>query len=233
MSLKQEIRQCSTPERALKNQRYFKMGKGEYSHGDIFLGARSPDLRRLAKKYKDLSTRNTLALLHSKYHEDRLTALFVMVLQYKGASKDPARQKSLYETYVKNFKWINNWDLVDVSTPYIVGMHLMDRSRKPAYKWLKSKDMWTRRIGMVANWWWVRQGDLSDVFKMSKILLGDSEDLMHKAVGWMLREAGKKDRKALDEFLYENYEDIPRTSLRYAIERHPEGLRKKILKGQF
>jgi len=226
------LRQQSDPKIAEKCLRFFKTGEGEYGHGDLFLGLRTPFLRQVAKDHHTLSLPSTLSLLKSKFHEERLCALFILVLKYQKATSG-TQKTEVYKGYVKSFPYVNNWDLVDSSSPYIVGRHLIDRDRRILYTWARAPHLWTRRIAMLSNWWFIRKGDLSEVFKLSKILLDDEEDLMHKAVGWMLREAGKKDVSVLTEFLESNFKNIPRTTLRYAIEKYPEVQRKRMLKGVF
>ena len=231
MNIKKELRKISNPEVAKKSQYYFKTGIGEYGHGDIFIGVTSADLRTLASVNTDLSVKETKELIKSKIHEERALGLLILVYRYKK-SKDEKEHEKIFKLYCTQFKHINNWDLVDCSSPYIVGTYLLDRDRSILYTWIKSEHLWTRRIGILANWWFVRKGDLKDVFKMAKILLHDEHDLIHKAVGWMLREAGKKDRTKLETFLKKNYQTMPRTMLRYSIEKFPEALRQKYLKGK-
>lgn len=226
-----ELHKLADKERAEKSLYFFKTGKGEYGHGDHFLGVRSPEIRILAKKYVDISTLEVRKLVKSKYHEERLLGLIIIVNKYKAASKDEKEKERLYKVYISLFKYINNWDLVDVTCPHVVGKHLMDKSRKELYVWARSEDLWTKRIAMISNWWFVRNGDLKDVYKLAKILLKDEHDLMHKAVGWMLREAAKKDLVQTEEFLKKHYSNMPRTMLRYAIEKFPEVKRQKYLKG--
>jgi 3-methyladenine DNA glycosylase AlkD len=225
-----EFRKLTNDKYALKSNRFFKNKKGEYGYGDIFLGIRSPIIRKFAKENILLSITDTKKLIKSKYHEERLLGLIILVNKYKIA-KDEAQQIKYYSIYIKHFKYINNWDLVDVTCPHIVGKHLMDRDRSILYDWAKSDDLWTKRIAMITNWWFVRKGDLKDVFKIAKILLKDEHDLIHKAVGWMLREAAKKDMEAAEKFLKKYYLNMPRTMLRYAIEKYPEKKRQKYLKG--
>lgn len=220
----------ASPKVAERSRSFFKTGKGEYGYGDIFIGIKMPVLRELAKKYIELSFTDVKKLIKSKVHEERLIGLLILMAKYKRAKDDSERNK-LYDIYTKHFKYINNWDLVDVSCPYIVGPHLMEKDRNVLYDWAKSDHLWTKRIAIVTNWWFIRKGDLSDVFKLSKILLKDEHDLIHKAVGWMLREAGKKDLKVLEVFLKKHYQSMPRTMLRYAIEKFPETKRKRYLNG--
>lgn len=230
MTINKELAKLADPKVAERSRSFFKTEKGQYGHGDIFIGIKMPVLRELAKKYIDLSFTDTKKLIKSKIHEERLAALLILVYKYKSA-KDESEKNKIYDVYIKHFKYINNWDLVDVSCPYIVGPHLMDKDRKVLYQWAESDHLWTKRIAIVTNWWLIRQCDLSEVFKLSKILLKDEHDLIHKAVGWMLREAGKKDLKALEEFLKKHYKIMPRTMLRYAIEKFPETKRKRYLNG--
>jgi 3-methyladenine DNA glycosylase AlkD len=228
--IQKELKTLANPKIAEHSQRFFKTGKGEYGFGDVFIGVRVPELRILAKKYINLGFSDVKKLIKSKIHEERLTGLLILVYKYKSTKEDIEKDK-IYEIYIKHFKYINNWDLVDVTCPHIIGPQLMEKDRKSLYVWANSDHLWTKRIAMITNWWFVRNGDLGDVFKISKILLKDEHDLIHKAVGWMLREAGKKDLKALEAFLKKHYETMPRTMLRYAIEKLPESRRQKYLKG--
>ena len=230
MSIKKDFVRLADPGYAQQGQRFFKTGKGEYGYGDKFIGIRMPDLRALAKKYVDLGLVDIGRLIKSKIHEERLAGLLILVNQYKAA-REEAQKDKIYNFYTKHFNYINNWDLVDVTCPHIVGPHLMNKNRKVLSEWARSDHLWTKRIAIVSNWWFIRSGDLSSVFKISKILLNDEHDLIHKAVGWMLREAGKQDRKALESFLKPHYNNMPRTMLRYAIEKFPESKRQKYLKG--
>jgi len=230
MLVQTELRNLASKRVARVSLRFFKTGKGEYGEGDVFLGIPMPVLRKIAEKYTDLKLAETQKLIRSKYHEERLTGLVILVNKYAKAQKVREKNK-IYSTYIKQFKHINNWDLVDVSCPKLIGKHLANRNRQVLYKWAKSKDLWTRRISIVTTWWFIRQGDLNDVFKISKILLDDEQDLIHKAVGWMLREAWKQDSKRTEIFLKKHYSKMPRTMLRYAIEKIPETRRKKYLAG--
>lgn len=231
MQIKKDLASLADPEYAQHGQRFFKTGKGEYGYGDKFIGIRMPDLRVLTKNYIDLGFVDISKLIKSKIHEERLAGLLILVNQYKAA-KEETQKDRIYNFYIKHFKHINNWDLVDVTCPHIVGPHLMNKNRKVLVDWARSEHLWTKRIAIVSNWWFIRNGDISSVFKISRILLNDEHDLIHKAVGWMLREAGKKDRKALEKFLQRHYENMPRTMLRYAIEMFPESRRQKYLKGR-
>ena len=230
LQLKKDIRKKASLQVAQHIQGFFKMKKGDYGYGDKFLGVRNPELRKLAKKYTNLSLSETLVLVKSKFHEDRLCGLLIMVNKYTKA-KDRTQQQNIFNCYIKHFRYINNWDLVDVSCPHIVGKHLLGGERKFLYQWAKSKHLWTRRIAIISNWWLIRKDDLKDVFKVSKLLLNDEHELIHKAVGWMLREAGKKDVKKLESFLRLHHQKMPRTMLRYAIEKFPKTKRNQYLKG--
>ena len=226
-----QFRKLSDSQIAEHSQKFFKTGPGEYGYGDVFLGIRMPVIRKFAKDHgQDLSRPQIQVLIQSKYHEERMLGLIILVNQYKKVQTDKEKN-SAYNFYIKNFKFINNWDLVDVTCPHIIGPHLIDKDRDVLYKWARSKDLWVKRISIVTNWWFIRKNDLKDVFKISQILLQDDHDLIHKAVGWMLREAGKKDLKKLETFLQKNHQKMPRTMLRYAIERFPESKRQRYLKG--
>ena len=228
--LKKDIRKLASPETAKKSKKFFKTGKGDYGYGDKFLGVRSPEIRKLAKKYINLSLHETFVLVKSEFHEERLCGLIIITNKY-AKSGDEKEQQMIFNQYIKHFKYINNWDLVDVTCPHVVGKHLFERDRKILYQWAKSRHLWTRRIAIISNWWFIRKGDLKDVFKISEILLNDKHDLIHKAVGWMLREAGKKDLKKLESFLKKYCQRMPRVMLRYSIEKFPKTKRDKYLNG--
>lgn len=198
--------------------RFFKTGEGQYGEGDVLMGVRLPEIREVCKKYADLSLKDIEKLLESPLHEVRLGAAIVMANQAIKAKKDQVAKKALYDLYLRRTDRINNWDIVDCSCRDVVGGYLIDKSREPLYKLAKSDSLWERRIAMVSTWEFIRKGDTADTFKIAKMLLGDKQDLIHKAVGWMLREAGKKDRPALLKFLDMNAATMPRTALRYAIE---------------
>ena len=210
-------------------QRFFKTGIGQYGEGDIFLGIRVPALRKLAKEYKALLPEEVLPLLRSTYHEVRLFALILFVNAFdKG---DETEQKKIYDLYMANTRYINNWDLVDISAPNIVGAFLMERSKKPLYQLVKAKSLWERRIAVLATFYFIRGNKFSDSLKIAGILLRDKEDLIHKAVGWMLREVGKRDIKCAEVFLQKHCPVMPRTMLRYAIERFTQSKRQMFLDG--
>jgi len=225
--LKSEIKSHSNPKRAEASLRFFKTGKGEYGEGDKFYGLTLPEINSLVKKYKDLPLKSVISLLKSRYHEDRTTAVLILVEKYRKA--DINAKNDIYYLYINNTKHINNWDLVDISAPKIVGRHLCNRSRRILYKLAKSKLIWDKRIAIMSTFHFIRNNDFNDALSISKILLIDKHDLIQKAVGWMLREIGKRNIKVEEKYLKENYKVMPRTMLRYAIEKFPEALRKKYL----
>jgi len=200
-------------------QRFFKTGPGQYGEGDIFLGIRVPIVRKLAKEYKDIPFKEVLFLLKSPYHEIRLFALISMINAFEKG--DETIQGKIYKLYLANTRHINNWDLVDLSAPDIVGAYLFTKSRRPLYQLAKSKSLWERRIAVLATFYFIKNNQFDDCLKLAEILLKDKEDLIHKAVGWMLRETGKRDEEIAEAFLQKHYRTMPRTMLRYAIERLP------------
>jgi 3-methyladenine DNA glycosylase AlkD len=221
-----ELKRASNPKKAAILQRFFKTGKGQYGEGDIFLGIVVPEQRKIAKKYLNLSLKELQDLLNSKIHEHRLISLFILIDQYKKEDN----KKPIYNFYLKNSKNINNWDLVDLSAPNIVGDFLLDKDRSILYKLAKSKNLLEKRIAILSTFAFIRNNDFKDTLNLSEILLNDNHDLIHKAVGWMLREIGKKDQKAEESFLKKHYKKMPRTMLRYAIERFEENKRQFYLK---
>lgn len=227
-SLKQALNDQADPIRAKHSQRFFKTGPGEYGEGDKFLGITNPVLRTVAKRYRDLNLDDIETLLNNKIHEYRLIALFILVDQFRRA--EHAQRQQIYKFYLKNAKQVNNWDLVDSSAHKIVGWYLEDKDRAILYKLAKSKNLWERRISIIATFWFTRLGQLDDAIKIAELLLTDDHDLIHKAVGWMLREVGKKDIGVLRNFLDEHAAEMPRTMLRYAIEKLPEKERRAYLK---
>jgi 3-methyladenine DNA glycosylase AlkD len=230
MKASEEIRELADAEIAKHSLRFFKTDKGQYGFGDIFLGVRAPKIRSIAKKHIDISIADMKTLIQSKYHEERFLGLIILVNKY-AKTKDKKNRNQLYKIYVSSFKYINNWNLVDVTCPHVTGKHLIDKDRTILYKWAKSEDLWTKRIAMVSTFSFIRKNDLEDTFKIAEILLHDEHDLIHKAVGWMLREAGKRDIKKEETFLKKYYKTMPRTMLRYSIEKFPESKRQKYLKG--
>ncbi len=227
--IQKRLRQFATEEKARILQRFFKTGPGEYGEGDIFLGVVVPDIRKVAREFQGVSLGEIEALLSSTVHEERLLALLMLVHAY--ANGDDTLKKKSYRLYLKNTKYINNWDLVDLTAPNIVGAYLSNKSRKPLYALARSKDLWKRRIAILATFHFIKRDDFHDTLGISRILLADEHDLLHKAVGWMLREIGKRDLPAEERFLKPHYRNMPRTMLRYAIERFPEAKRLKYLKG--
>ncbi len=227
LNIQNELRSLSNNEIAEHSQRFFKTGKGEYGEGDKFLGIRVPVLRRLAKKYNNISMGEVSRLLKSKFHEERLLSLIMLVNFFKR-SKEKDR-KSIYKFYLDNTKFINNWDLVDCSAEHIVGAFLFGIDKKPLYILAGSSNLWERRISIISTFHFIKQNEYVDSLKISEILLHDEEDLIHKAVGWMLREIGKRDIGAEEGFLKKHYKGMPRTMLRYAIEKFSDEKRKSYL----
>lgn len=228
-SLRSNIKKSGNPKRAKASARYFKTGVGEYGFGDIFLGLSVPDCRNIALKYKDLSLDEIGNLLRSEIHEERLIALLILVYQFEH---EEMLQRRIYEFYLKNTKFVNNWDLVDLSSPKIVGGYLMDKPKNILHKLAGSDNLWERRIAVLSTFNFIRDGEFSEALSIAEELISDKEDLIQKAVGWMLREVGKKDQKTEISFLNKHYKTMGRTALRYAIERFPEKLRNKYLMGK-
>jgi len=230
--LKADFRNAAAPEKAALLARYFKTGKGEYAEGDRFLGLTVPVTRGLAKKHRGLPFADVKALLKSPWHEERAAALLLLEERFSGGGA--AERKAIYEFYLANTRYINNWDLVDMSAPCIVGGWLKDKDRKPLYGLAGSELLWDRRIAVLACFNFIKDGESADALAIARGLLDDGHDLLHKAVGWMLREIGKKcSEDVLLGFLKDNYARLPRTALRYAIERFPAARRKRLLAGNF
>lgn len=228
--LKNEITQLTDKERGAFLQRFFKTGKGDYAEGDIFAGLSVPQSRLLAKKYKDLSLADVKKLLTSPIHEERLIALFILVIQFANGTEE--EKKVIYELYLSHTAYINNWDLVDSSADKIVGEYLLDKEMRILKKLAKSNSLWERRIAIIATYAYIKQGKCDETFQIAEILMHDKHDLIHKAVGWMLREVGKRcAENVLETFLKKQYLTMPRTMLRYAIERFSEEKRKAYLSG--
>ena len=225
--LKKELRKAGDKKRAEVCARFFKTGKGEYGEGDVFLGVGVPKQRMFAKKYSDLRMRDLRKLLLSKIHDYRSVALFVLILPYKKA--DAKGKKKIFDFYLKNIENVNNWDLVDLSAPHIAGDYLLDKNRKILYKLATTKNLWKRRIAILATYRFIRENKFEETLKISEMLLEDKHDLIHKAVGWMLREVGNRNQKTEERFLKKYYKKMPRTMLRYAIEKFKEGKRKFYL----
>lgn len=231
MGAVKELQALAKPKRAFELQRFFKTAKGQYGEGDRFLGLTVPEVRKIANEYKKLKLAEIEELTSSQFHEKRLCGLIILTLQYK-ASSTRVEQKKLFNFYMKQAKAgrINNWDLVDVSAP-IIGAYLIDESDPYPFleKLAKSKSLWERRLSIIFTFAFIRVGELDLTFDIAERLLKDEHDLIHKATGWMLREAGKRDVRALREFLTSHSKAMPRTMLRYSIEKLPESERKKWL----
>jgi 3-methyladenine DNA glycosylase AlkD len=224
------LNELKNPEKAKILQRFFKTGPGEYGEGDVFLGVTVPQLRMVSKECDVAAIGEAEALLQSPIHEERLLALLILIRKY--GREDESDKRAIYSLYLKSTRWINNWDLVDLSAPNIVGDYLMTRSRKPLYRLARSSLLWERRVAILATFRFIREREFGDTLGISKILLRDEEDLIQKAVGWMLREVGKRDLAAEESFLKEHYRRMPRTMLRYAIERFPAAKRELYMKGR-
>jgi 3-methyladenine DNA glycosylase AlkD len=227
--LQSQLRALASPELAVLQQRFFKTGPGQYGEGDVFLGIKVPPLRALAKHHRDVDLDTITPLLHSKYHEERLFALLLLMQFYERAAEK--ERGAAFDLYLSNTAHINNWDLVDVSSPHIIGRHLATRPRKVLHRMAKSTSLWERRIAIISTLYFIRDNVFDDTLSIAKALLNDEQDLMHKAVGWMLREVGKRDLDTEETFLLKHYQEMPRTMLRYAIERFPEKRRQQYLKG--
>ena len=228
--IRKAISKQKNPTQALILQRFFKTEKGEYGEGDIFYGIKVPEQRTIAKQFKDLAFEDLKELIKSKVHEERLIAAFILVDQFKIG--DEKKKKIVFDFYLKHKEGINNWDLVDLSAPKIVGAYLIDKEKDLLYKLAHSKDLWEKRISIISTQTFIREHFFEDTLNISKILLGDKHDLIHKAVGWMLREIGNRDLESEEEFLKKHYKTMPRTMLRYAIEKFPEQKRIAYLRGK-
>lgn len=226
-SIKKEIRLKANPVKAKVYQRFFKTGKGQYGEGDIFLGITIPESRAIAKKYADLSFKEIQSLLKSKIHEERLIALLILVENYKKLNEE-----KIVNFYLENTKYINNWDLVDLSADKIIGHYLFDKQKDILYQLAQSENLWERRIAIISTFHFIKNNQFNETLRIAEMLLKDKHDLIHKAVGWMLREIGKRDEKALERFLKINHKLMPRTMLRYAIEKFPDEKRFNYLKKQ-
>ncbi len=224
------LRSLANPEIAAQARRFIKAGKGEYGEGIKSLGIRTSVLRSWLREFNTLSVQDISILLRSKYHEERWFALQLLVMKFQKGSAE--ERKVIYDLYIKNIEYVNNWDLVDCSAPKIAGPYLENRSRRILYRLGKSRSLWKRRIAIMSTFHFIRCKDFDDTLRISEMLLNDKEDLIHKAVGWMLREVGNRDKIIEKKFLNKHYEDMPRTMLRYAIEKFPEKERKSYLRGE-
>jgi len=228
-ALRRELRAEADADDAVHLQRFFKTGPGQYGEGDRFLGVRVPVLRRLARDYRTLPADDALALLQSRWHEERLLGLLLLVGIYQRGLGDD--KQAVYDAYLAHTRHINNWDLVDASAEHIVGPHVSPDRVDVLERLARSPDLWERRIAMLATFHWIKQGQFAPALRIATLLLADHHDLIHKAVGWMLREIGKRDRAVEKAFLQEHYRAIPRTALRYAIEHFPDPERRRYLAG--
>ena len=228
--LTQKLESLASPEIAAKSQRFFKTGKGEYGEGDRFLGIRVPILRQQARDFQQMSLTQVLRCLKSAYHEERLCALLILVRKFE--SGDEKLRERIFRYYLDNTRYINNWDLVDSSAYQIVGAYLLTRERAILYQLAKSDSLWERRIAMIATYQFIKNQQYDDALAIAELLLLDQQDIIHKAVGWMIREVGNRDRNRAQQFLDPYYQAMPRTMLRYSIEKFPEPLRQNYLKGE-
>lgn len=225
----EELKTYSQKEKQEVLPKFFKTGKGEYGEGDIFIGVTVPNVRLIAKKYKDVGLLSVEKMLNDPIHEVRLLALIILTYKFEKASEE--EQKNIYEFYLKNTKAINNWDLVDLSAYKIVGKYLINKDRDILFKLAESKNLWEQRISIISTFYFIQHNDFQTSLIVSEMLLNHDHDLIHKAVGWMLREIGKRDLKIEEDFLKLRYQQMPRTMLRYAIEKFEEEKRQKYLKG--
>ena len=226
--VRRELRKLANPAKAGILSRFFKTGKGEYGEGDVFLGIPVPLQRRIAKKYPALLLEDLQELLSGRIHEERLVALLILISKYKKA--DNTDRRAVVDFYLKNTRWVNNWDLVDISAANILGDYLLDKERTLLSRLAESDSLWERRIAIMATFAFIRRNEFKDTIHIAELLLKDTHDLIHKAVGWMLREIGKRDRETEEQFLRTHYRNMPRTMLRYAIERFDEKTRNAYLK---
>ncbi|MBI3334704.1 DNA alkylation repair protein [Candidatus Pacearchaeota archaeon] len=234
-SLRSELDKMSDSSKAKILQGFFKTGSGDYGEGDIFLGISVPESRNIAVKYNNLSFKEIISLLQSKIHEERLIGLLILVHNYE---KNSGKREEIFNFYLSNSHAINNWDLVDLSAYQIVGRHIFNQGKSNLslggllFKLADSENIWERRIAIISTYYFIKNNRFDETLEIAEMLLKDKHDLIHKAVGWMLREVGKRDKEALVKFLKRDYKSMPRTMLRYAIEKFPEKERKAYLKGE-
>lgn len=226
--IQHRLRSLASSETACVLQGFFKTGPGQYGAGDMFLGIKVPTIRSVAREFPNIGQGAALELLHSPFHEERLLALLFLIRSFSNGGENVRLE--IFNAYLANTAWINNWDLVDLSAPHVAGAYLAERPRSQLYRLVRSPSLWDRRIAMVATLYFIRRDDFADTLQLASLLLNDREDLMHKATGWMLREVGKRDQEQLEIFLREHGNAMPRTMLRYAIERLPETLRQAYLR---
>jgi len=233
--LKSDLAKLGSKSKAKLLSGFFKTGPGEYGEGDIFIGVTVPNTRKISLKYKDLPLKDVEKLLSSKIHEERLCALLILVNLYE---KHPEKRADIFNLYIKNTKFINNWDLVDLSAPNISGRHIFNNGKENPilgailFRFAHSSNLWEKRIAVLSTFYFIKNRRFDESIEISELLLNDKHDLMHKAVGWMLREIGKRDINVLKSFLAKHYKTMPRTMLRYSIEKFPESERKKYLMGE-
>ncbi len=227
VAITRALKKYANQKRAQSSLRFFKTGKGQYGEGDTFIGVTVPQQRAVARQFYSLPPKDIEQLLASPIHEHRLTGLLILVRQFEQGTQE--EQKKIYTFYIRHTDRVNNWDLVDVSAPQIVGAFLIGKGTSKLYQLVKSKNLWDRRIAIVATYAFIKQGFLESTLTLAKLLLNDQEDLIHKATGWMLREVGKQDQEVLEGFLNQQAHRMPRTMLRYAIERLPETKRRRYL----
>ncbi len=229
VEIQEELARLGNAQQAVILQRFFKTGPGEYGEGDRFRGIRAPVLRKLARKYRQVPLAEAADLLRSEFHEDRLLALFILIDHYyKG---EGGVRSNIHHLYLEHTTFVNNWDLVDASAPHLVGHYLGDRAKDPLTRLAASSVLWERRIAIMATFAFIKEGDFDETLRIAGLLLADREDLIHKAMGWMLREVGKRDMTVAEAFLRAHHQEMPRTMLRYAIEKFPEARRQAYLKG--
>ena len=228
--LRSKIKTLADKKVAETMQWFFKTGRGDYGEGDVFIGLKVPVQRKLAREFRDLSLTEIKELLTSTVHEERLISLFILIDKYRKA--DERGKEEIFNFYLKNRKGINNWDLVDISAPKIIGIHLRKKDKSILFKFALSKNLWERRIAILSTQEFIKNDDFAPTLQLAEMLISDEHNLIHKAVGWMLREIGKRDRATEEKFLKIHYKNMPRTMLRYAIEKFPETKRKKYLQGK-
>ncbi|SIN97695.1 DNA alkylation repair protein [Algoriphagus halophilus] len=230
--IKAALEDKAIPEKAAFFPRFFKSGPGEYGEGDKFLGVKVPEQRKIAKSvYKDISLDEIETLIQDEYHEVRLTGVLILVYRYEKLKSDEERKK-LVDFYLSNLKWVNNWDLVDSSCHHILGHYYLNRDKSLFYELAATNHLWSQRVAMVSTYYWIKRGEFKDALALAEKFLDHPHDLMHKAVGWMLREIGNQDFKVEYVFLKKHYRQMPRTALRYAIEKFDEEVRQDFLKGR-
>jgi len=223
-----ELRELAKPEKIPIYQNFFKTGEGEYGEGDEFIGVTVPDSRKVARANIDISYEDLAHILKSRIHEDRLCAFIALVNKFEKAKTEQEKKRAV-DFYLKYHLYGNNWDLVDVIAQKILGPWLINGDKSLLYEYAHSSNLWERRIAILTTFYFIKQGEFENTIKISEILLNDRHDLIHKAVGWMLREMGKRDQKELIDFLNKHYKKMPRTMLRYSIERLSEQLKKSYL----